>query len=166
MLEYIPCKQFIGDFLSQPISPKDKALYSNINHKRLLHIIPTISEIIESFICKMSKEDMKIILSKIEANIYELTEELIFYTKQARLRRIKIHSWNLSTALCKYNNPSEIEYINIILKENYVCKNGFENELIGYYLLNVMTQVKEIYDSYSSTDKKTLEEDDTVPLIT
>lgn len=50
--------------------------------------------------------------------------------------------------LCKYNNSSEIEYIDIILKENCVCKNGFENELIGYYLLNIMTQVKEIYDSH------------------
>lgn len=158
MSDYISSTHFIRDFLSQPISPKDKHLYLNIHHKRLLRVIPSISEIIENFIQKMCKYHMITILTKIEENIKELSAELIFHKKEVRINRIKINSWNLMLLLCKYNNSSEIEYIDIILKENCVCKNGFENELIGYYLLNIMTQVKEIYDSHIlDEDTKSIE---------
>lgn len=82
MSDYISSTHFIRDFLSQPISPKDKYLHLNIHHKRLLRVIPSISEIIESFIQKMCKYHMITILTKIEENIKELSAELIFHKKK------------------------------------------------------------------------------------
>lgn len=145
MTHCLPCQAFIDDWLSQPISPKECILYNNINHQRLGRVIPQISKILKRFICNLDESYMNLIMSKTQEKPVDFLFKMLTLPKDIVENELKNHVWHLTTVSCKLNDPSEIESVLDILTENFVCKNMIENELLGYYLINLIFVLKELH---------------------
>jgi hypothetical protein len=162
MTNCLPCQTFMDDWLSQPISPKEIILYKNINHRRLNRVIPQISQILKRFICNLSESDIQLILSNIQEKPIELLINMICLPKDEMNIELKKHEWYSTTISCKLINMNEIESIIDILRDHFVCKNQNENELLGYYILNLIFAIKELHICHVT---KTLSIEDVLEVV-
>jgi hypothetical protein len=137
------CHIFIQDWFTQPFSP-DHTLYNEIHPKRLLRVLPEIASIFIRFIKGLTFYDIEGIFVVIERILIDATVNVLFHTKDVVDDMLVRLSWTSMTDHYILKAPGEIGMIEDILKEACVCKQG-EKELIGYYLTNMIINLKEVH---------------------
>ena len=146
------CQVFIQDWFTQPISPKDH-IYQKIHHKRLLRVLPTIAPIFIRLIKSFTYYDITGVFFAMEGILLNAHADILFEPKDVVEKKLLAISW-----ICMANHyigkmPDEIRFIEDILKDACVCKEG-ETELIGYYLKNMIMNLKDVHSSHvKPTDK-------------
>jgi hypothetical protein len=145
----VKCKLFLNDWFTQPFSPRN-LLYNDIHHKRLLKVLPSISAIFIHLIKDLTYYDLNGIFTTIEGILIHASTDILFEPKHVVESTLLKISWNCMAEHYLGKAPNEIGYIQDILKDAFVCKNGNENELIGYYLTSMITNLKEVHSCHVS----------------
>lgn len=145
------CHIFIQDWFTQPFSP-DHTLYGEIHHKRLLRVLPEVAPIFIRFIKGLTFYDVTGVFFAIERILIDATTNLIFETRDVIDDKLVRLSWTSMTDHYILKAPGEIRMIEDILKEACVYKNNDSDkkELIGYYLTNMIMNMKEVHSFHVS----------------
>jgi hypothetical protein len=149
------CHVFIQDWFSQPLSPTH-TLYKEIHPKRLDRVLPQITPIFIRFIKGLTFYDLTGVFFTIERILIDATLNLMFEPKHVVDDLLLRLSWTAMTDHYIGKDASEIRLIEDILKESCVCKSN-EKELIGYYLTNMIMNMKEVHSSHVSIRSPSVE---------
>lgn len=145
------CKVFLEDWFTQPFSPKE-ILYTHIHPKRLLRVLPHIAPIFIRLIKDLTYYDMYGIFLQIEGIRLNATVDILFEPQEVIQKSLLMLSWCCMTDHYVGKAPGEIHIIEDILKDASVCR-GYEKELIGYYLTNMIHCLKDIHSSHTGPTK-------------
>jgi len=137
------CHIFIQDWFTQPVSPQE-TIYNEIHPKRLLGVLPEIAPIFIRLIKGLTAYDITGIFFTIEIILIDATVNVLFDTKDVVNDMLLRLSWTSMADHYIKKAPGEIQMIEDILKEACVCKRS-EKELIGYYLTNMIMNMKEVH---------------------
>lgn len=137
------CHIFIQDWFTQPVSPQE-IIYSEIHPKRLLRVLPEVAPIFIRLIKGLTSYDITGIFFTIEVILIDATVNVLFDTKDVVDDMLLRLSWTSMTDHYIKKAPAEIQMIEDILKGACVCKRN-EKELIGYYLTNMIMNMKEVH---------------------
>ena len=140
------CHIFIQDWFTQPFSP-DHTLYNEIHSKSLLRVLPEVAPIFIRFIKGLTFYDTEGIFVAIERILIDATSDVLFHTKDVVDDMLLRLSWTSMADHYIKKVPGEIQLIESILKDSCVCKQG-EKELIGYYLTNMIINMKEVHECH------------------
>jgi len=157
------CHIFIQDWFTQPLSPQH-TLYGEIHPKRLLRVLPKIAPIFIRLIKGLTFYDITGVFFTIERILMNATMDLMFESKDVIDDMLLRLSWTSMTDHYIRKAPGEIGLIEDILKEAYVCKNN-EKELIGYYLTNMIMDIKDVHSSHGSIKSPSASAKDTYIII-
>lgn len=142
------CYVFIQDWFSQPLSPAH-TLYREIHPKRLLRVLPEVAPIFIRFIKGLTFYDITGIFFTIEKTLINAAANLMFEPKDFVDDFLLRLSWTTMADHYIGKNANEIRLIEDILTESYVCK-GNQKELIGYYLTDMIVNMKEVHACHVS----------------
>lgn len=142
------CHIFIKDWFTQPLSPQH-TLYKEIHPKRLLRILPQVAPIFISLIKDLTFYDLTGIFFAIERILMDATIDMLYEDKSVIDDMLLRLSWTSMTDHYIRKTPGDIGLIEYILKEACVCKSN-EKELIGYYLTNMIMNMKEVHACHVS----------------
>ena len=149
------CHVFIQDWFSQPLSPAH-TLYREIHPKRLLRVLPEVAPIFIRFVKSLTFYDLTGIFFTIEKTLINAAANLMFESKDFVDDFLLRLSWTTMTDHYIGKDAGEIRLIEDILKEACVCKSN-EKELIGYYLTNMIMNMKEVHSCHVSIGSPSVE---------
>ena len=140
------CRVFIQDWFTQPLSPKH-TLYGEIHPKRLNRVLPEIAPIFIRFIKGLTFYDITGVFFAIERKLIDATMDMLYEDKHVIDDKLLRLSWTVMADHYINKDAGEIRLIEDILKGASVCKSN-EKELIGYYLTNMIVEMKEVHSSH------------------
>jgi len=145
------CHIFIQDWFTQPLSPQH-TIYKDIHPKRLVRILPEITPIFIRFIKDLTFYDLTGIFFAIERILMDATMDMMFESKDVIDDLLLRLSWTSMTDHYIRKAPGDISLIEDIMKEACICKSSSnEKELIGYYLTNMIINMKEVHTCHVSS---------------
>jgi hypothetical protein len=145
------CRIFIEDWFTQPLSPQH-TLYGDIHAKRLNRVLPDVAPIFIRFIKGLTFYDITGVFFTIERKLIDATMDMLYEDKNVIDDKLLRLSWTVMTDHYIAKDAGEIRLIENILREACVCKTN-EKELIGYYLTNMIVEMKDVHSSHVSKNE-------------
>jgi len=141
------CLCFFTDWLNKDLETAN-LLHAHINKKRLSRVIHYIIPIIYRIFYKMNEDTIDTIYYLIHLENSGFNLEI--NDDGVKIKEIGLNeTWFETSKICKMYAREDIQTIETIMEDAYVCKKEYISQWIGYCLFNLLAYGTEIHIDHS-----------------